>query len=171
MHEAPILISLGKITKPQGIKGAFRVHPHGGESENLESFERITLAPPQGEPVEVRVLSRRRKGNLIIFQVEGVDSIDKVEKYIGGEVLAPEADLAPLDEGEFYWYEVVGMEVVTDTGENLGKVTSLLATGANDVLEVRRGRQEILLPNIPDVILDIDRDNGRITVHLLPGLR
>jgi len=75
-----------------------------------------------------------------------------------------------LEEGDFYWYELVGMEVVADDGRALGRVESLLATGANDVLQVRDGDREILLPNIPDVVLSVDRETKRITVRLLPGL-
>lgn len=162
---------MGRITKTQGLKGAFRVYPHSRESANLHSLERIVLAPPNGEPFAVQVISSRSKGEIIILTVRGVDGVERAQELVGGEVLADPNDLEPLDEGEFYWYEVVGMEVVTDEGERLGTVQSIIPTGANDVLQVKKGKQEILLPNIPDVILDIDREDRRITVHLLPGLR
>jgi len=167
---APSLISLGKIVKTQGTRGAFRVFPHGGDSENLDSLERVTLAAPGGRQWETRVTECRRKGSLFIFTVEGVDSIEDAEKLVGGEVLADESDLAPLEDGEFYWYEIVGMEVVTDEGRRLGVVDAIMPTGANDVLQVLDGKREILLPHIPDVVLAIDREARRVTVHLLPGL-
>lgn len=170
MTLAPSLISLGKIVKPQGVRGALRVHPHGGDSENLENLERVTLVAPDGRRWETTITSCRRKGTLFILTVEGVDSIGEAEKLVGGELLAEEQDLVPLEEGEFYWYEIVGMDVVTDEGQKLGVVESIMPTGANDVLQVRDGKTEILLPNIPDVVLAIDRDARRVTVHLLPGL-
>ena len=170
MQEAPALISLGTITKPQGLKGAFRVYPHGGKSESLDALERVTLAPRNGAPFETTVRHIRRKGNVFIFEVEGVDSIEAVEPYVNGGLLAPEADLQPLQDDEFYWYQIAGMEVVTEQGRNLGTVRALLATGANDVIEVHDGHRELLLPNIPDVVLTIDHEARRITVRLLPGL-
>jgi 16S rRNA processing protein RimM len=165
-----LLISLGKIVKPQGLKGEFRVFPHGGQSENLAALERVTIAEPNGKQWETAIRSCRVKGSLYILSVLGVDVIEQAERLVGGEILAREEDLEPLAEGEFYWYEAVGMEVYADDGRLLGRVASLLATGANDVLQVQDGDREILLPNIPDVILHVDREQKRITVRLLPGL-
>lgn len=166
-----MLISLGKIVKPQGLKGEFRVLPYSGESTNLDQLSSIVIAAPDGRRLETAVRSRRRSGALYILAVRDVVSIEQAQALVGGEIFAAEEDLEPPADGEFYWYEVIGMEVVTDEGENLGKVEGIIPTGANDVLQVVSGACEILLPNIPDVILNIDRQAGRITVHLLPGLR
>ncbi len=165
-----MLISLGKIVKTQGLKGEFRVLPHGGESENLLNLERVTIAEPNGRQWETVVRASRAKGNLYVLAVMGIDVVEQAERLVGGEVLANDEDFEPLEEGDFYWYELVGMEVVADDGRALGRVESLLATGANDVLQVRDGDREILLPNIPDVVLSVDRETKRITVRLLPGL-
>jgi 16S rRNA processing protein RimM len=165
-----LLISLGKIVKTQGLKGEFRVLPHGGESENLLNLERVTIAEPNGRQWETVVRASRAKGNLYVLAVMGIDVVEQAERLVGGEVLANDEDFEPLEEGDFYWYELVGMEVVADDGRALGRVESLLATGANDVLQVRDGDREILLPNIPDVVLSVDRETKRITVRLLPGL-
>lgn len=165
------LISIGRVVKTQGLNGAFRVYPHSHESANLDTLEEVIIAPSAGESFPVRILTCRRKGVLYILTVGGVDSIDRAQELVGAEVLARPECLASLDEGEFYWYELVGMEVVADDGERLGRVASLIATGANDVLQVIDGDREILLPNIPEVILQVDRENRKLTVHLLPGLR
>jgi 16S rRNA processing protein RimM len=170
LTETARLVSLGRIVKVQGLKGEFRVMPHGGESANLERLERVTIAAPAGRRFETAVTAARAKGALVILAVEDVTSVEQAQRLVGGEVLARESDLEPLEGGEFYWYEAAGMEVVADDGRRLGRVESVLATGANDVLQVRDGAREILLPNIPDVILHVDRERRVITVHLLPGL-
>jgi len=164
------LVSLGKIVKPQGLKGEFRVYPHSMNSESLGRSIPIVIAPAAGDPISTRIVRSRQQGTIFIVKAEGIDSIAQVEQLLEAQVLTDEANLAPLEDDEFYWYEVIGMEVVTDTGDSLGKVESVIPTGANDVLQVRRGRREYLLPNIPDVVREIDRDAGRILVHLLPGL-
>ena len=78
--------------------------------------------------------------------------------------------LGRLEPDRFYWHEIVGLEVWTDTGENLGKVQQVLRTGSNDVYVVGTGAQEILIPAIEDVVKSIDVEAGKMTVHLIPGL-
>jgi 16S rRNA processing protein RimM len=76
-----------------------------------------------------------------------------------------------LPEGEFYYHELLGLSVLNETGESLGKVTEIIQTGANDVYVVTNAAgNEILLPAIAEVILDVDLDSKIIKVHLLPGL-
>ena len=76
----------------------------------------------------------------------------------------------PLEEGEYFLFQLVGLAVFSDEGQELGRLTQVLETGANNVFVVAGVDGEILLPDIDDVILDIDFANGRMTVHLLPGL-
>lgn len=163
-------VSLGKIVKTQGLRGEFRVFPHGGESENLATLEQVIVADPAGKQTTARVRSCRAKGSLYILQVEGVDTIEQAQRLIGGEILARPEDLEPLPADEFYWYELIGMEVVTEDGRRLGPVKSIVPTGANDVLQILDGERELLLPYIDDVVLDIDRAAKTITVRLLEGL-
>jgi 16S rRNA processing protein RimM len=165
-----LLVTLGKIVKTQGLKGAFRVLPHGGDSANLARLERVTVADPRGVRFEAAVRKCRPKGSLFILTLEGIETIDRAQELVGGEVFAREEDLEPLGDDEYYWYELVSMTVVTDDGQALGVVQSVIATGANDVFVVSDGAREVLLPNIPEVILDVDREKRVITVHLLPGL-
>jgi 16S rRNA processing protein RimM len=80
-------------------------------------------------------------------------------------------DRPALPEGEFYYHQLLGLEIVSDEGRNLGRITGILETGANDVYIVRSTNgHELLLPAIKPVILDIDLQLGKIIVHLLPGL-
>ncbi|NLH47683.1 MAG: 16S rRNA processing protein RimM [Myxococcales bacterium] len=165
-----MFVSLGKIIKTQGLRGEFRVFPHGGESANLATLDRVTVADPAGNRFAAQLRSCRQKGPVYILQVEGIDSIEQAERLVGGEILALQEDLEPLPEGEFYWYELVGMEVTTEEGRRLGRVESIIPTGANDVLQVTGGGREWLLPYIDDVVLNVDREAKKITVRLLAGL-
>ena len=75
-----------------------------------------------------------------------------------------------LPDGQYYLYQLIGVQVVTTTGEGLGTVTNILETGANDVFVVQNNQQEILLPDIPDVVRSIDLDKNEMTVQLIEGL-
>lgn len=78
--------------------------------------------------------------------------------------------LPPMEDGAYYHFELEGLEVVTESGDRLGRVDEVLETGANDVLSVRGARGEILIPVIDSVVQEIDREGGRIVITPLPGL-
>ncbi len=83
----------------------------------------------------------------------------------------PREDAIPLEEGEYYLFQLLGLDVYTDEGQYLGKLKDVIETGANNVFVVKgEGQKDILLPDTKEVVTDIDFDNGRLTVHLLPGL-
>ena len=164
------LVSLGRITKPQGLKGSFRVRALGIESENLTHLDRIFIKPSNGDLLECNVQSTQSRKGFFVVQVEQISHIDQVKSLVGGEVFALRSDMAELEEGDFYWFELVGLKVVTSDGRDLGEVRSIIPTGANDVLQVRLGDKEILIPYIDDVIASVDLEAGVITVDPLPGM-
>jgi 16S rRNA processing protein RimM len=82
----------------------------------------------------------------------------------------PKDEAIPLEEGEYYLYQLEGLAVYTDEGEHLGELVEVLETKANNVFIVHGSRGEVLLPDTEEVVLEIDFENGRMKVHLLPGL-
>jgi 16S rRNA processing protein RimM len=112
---------------------------------------------------------RPHKGVLLI-KLEGVDDRDAAEELRGMLVQVPLEEAVPLEEGEYYHFQLIGVDVETETGEWLGRVADVIATGAADVFVVRGPRGEVLLPAIEDVILELDTEEREMTVHLLPGM-
>ena len=98
------------------------------------------------------------------------DAFDAIEKYKGYSLKVAEEDLNDLDDGEFYYHEIIGLEVYE--GDNLiGTIKEILQPGANDVWVVKRkGKRDLLLPYIPPVVLNVDIPNKRVDVELLEGL-
>jgi 16S rRNA processing protein RimM len=88
----------------------------------------------------------------------------------GCELCVERDDLPPPPEGEFYWHDLEGLTVYTDDGACLGRVEEFFPTGSNEVLVVRQGAQETLLPFIKDVILAVDAAQGQLRVRVIPGL-
>ncbi|GAB4477597.1 MAG: ribosome maturation factor RimM [Anaerolineae bacterium] len=121
-------------------------------------------------PYQVERIRRHRTAGMLI-QFKGITSRDQAEELRSQMVHIRLQDAVPLEEGEYYLFQLHNLLVVTDTGEELGIFTGYLETGANDVYIVTtpEGR-EILLPAIPDVIKKVDIQAGVITVHLLDGL-
>ena len=96
--------------------------------------------------------------------------INAIEKYKGYSLKVAEEDLNDLDDGEFYYHEIIGLEVYE--GDNLiGTIKEILQPGANDVWVVKRkGKRDLLLPYIPPVVLNVDIPNKRVDVEILEGL-
>jgi len=140
--------------------------------ERLEEHEFVYLAYPE-TPDQVREFPlekvRPHKGILLI-KLEGCEDRNMAEEMRDMIVQIPLEEAVPLEEGEYYYFQVIGMEVVTEEGEPLGQVTAILETRANDVYVVQGPKGEVLLPASEEVVLDIDVEEGRLVVHLLPGL-
>jgi 16S rRNA processing protein RimM len=112
---------------------------------------------------------RPHKGVLLI-KLGGCDDRDAAEELRGMLVQIPFAEAVPLEEGEYYHFQLEGVDVETDAGEWLGQVAEVLEAGVHDVFLVRGPRGEILLPSVEDVILQLDLEARKMIVHVLPGM-
>jgi 16S rRNA processing protein RimM len=107
-----------------------------------------------------------------LLKLAGCDDRDAAERLRGAWLQIPETEALPLADDEYYLYELQGLQVLDEAGERLGELVDVIETKANNVFVVHDDAgQELLLPDIPQVIREIDFENGRMTVHLLPGLR
>jgi 16S rRNA processing protein RimM len=116
-----------------------------------------------------RLKSSRLHTGVLLISVEGCEDRDEADALRGELVSVPMADAVRLKAGEYYHHQIVGLKVVTDMGEDLGSVTEIIQTGANDVYVVKSQTGEVLLPAIKSVILKIDPP--LMMVHLMDGLR
>jgi 16S rRNA processing protein RimM len=152
------------------VRGELAVERYGDAEELLNPGSEL-IAELRGRPELVLTVETSRphkRGWLVFF--EGVNDRDAAEAIAGSTLLVGEDRLPPLEEGAYYHYQLEGLEVVTEEGASLGRVESVLETGANDVLSVRGPKGEVLLPVIDSVVREIDPEGGRIVVALIPGL-
>ncbi|HAY85114.1 MAG TPA: 16S rRNA processing protein RimM [Chloroflexi bacterium] len=120
-------------------------------------------------PVTIGSLRHHNRGLLVTL--EGYDSREAVASLRNYELFVRADDRPPLPEGEYYLHQIIGLNVVSDEGQNLGVVAEWIETGANGVYIVRDADgNEVLLPDIDEVVLKIDLENQQMTVHLLEGL-
>jgi 16S rRNA processing protein RimM len=112
----------------------------------------------------------RYAGGAPYLQFAGYDSPEKAKALNGWFLKLPEEETVPLPEGAYYWFELIGMEVVTEDGAVLGVLADIYETGSNDVYVVKRGGEELDLPATRDVIRLVDRKAKRMTVRLPEGL-
>jgi len=112
----------------------------------------------------------RPQGKMALLELAGVTDREAAEGLAGREVWVAKELLAALAEDEFYWHELVGLRVVTESGRNLGRVKALFATGGHDVLVVRGGGREYFIPARREFMLAVDQEAGLLTIAEVPGL-
>ncbi|MFD1204126.1 MULTISPECIES: ribosome maturation factor RimM [Sporosarcina] len=165
--------NVGKIVNTHGIRGEVRVISRTDFPEERYAVgNELTLFLPDGKkPIRLIVASHRKHKNFDLLTFEGHPNINDVEKYRDGILKVSEEQLGELEEGEFYYYEIIGCEVYTEAGELIGKVTEILETGSNDVWTVtpQTGKPHYI-PYIDDVVKAIDIENKKIVIDPLEGL-
>jgi 16S rRNA processing protein RimM len=166
------LLTVGKITGCYGIKGWVKVHSYTDPQENFLQYGGWVIRRRGGQEV-IEFDAGRRHGKGLVAHIRGVDDRSAAEGYQGLEVAVPMDRLPALEEGDFYWHQLEGLEVWCHTGDGevlLGTVDYLIETGANDVLVVKASEHSIdererLIPYLPgDVVTRVDLEAGRIEV-------
>lgn len=162
------MIVLGRIVAPFGVKGWLRVHPFGDDPEAWRAMPRWWLSDDAEAPAEhwqaLTLESVKRHGDGVVAKLEGVGDRNAAEALDGLFVGAPRDALPATADEEYYWADLVGLEVVNEQDGILGRVASLIETGAHDVLVVRDGERERLLPFVAQVVRKVDVPGGRIRV-------
>lgn len=165
--------AVGKITKPQGLRGEVRVLSNTDFPEQRFAIGNTLYLNLEGstERMPLTITSHRTHKQFELLKFEGYDNINEVESWRNGILSVPEEDLIPLDEGEFYYHEIIGCSVVTEEGAPVGDIAEIIETGANDVWVVKdNGKKDRLIPYIDEVVKEIDVENKRVTIHLMEGL-
>ena len=163
------LFRVGVIANTHGIKGEVKVFPTTGEPERFNYLKDVILDTGK-EKLPLEVSSVRFFKNLVIVKFKGINNINDIEKYKGCELYVTRENAIPLEEGEYYLADILDAKVVTEDGEDFGVLTDILETGANNVFVVDHQEKEVLLPDIPDCVKNVDVENGIITVHIMKGL-
>jgi 16S rRNA processing protein RimM len=160
-------IVVGRVSGVYGIRGWVKLYSHTRPAENLLDFEDVELRLGD-EWKPMRLAEGRVHGNGLIGRFDGVDDRDGAAALLGADVAVDREDLPEPGEDEYYWADLVGLEVVTTEGVSLGRVASLMETGANDVMIVE-GDRERLVPFTPGRhVQEVDLDGGRIVVDWDP---
>ncbi|HHT37251.1 MAG: ribosome maturation factor RimM [Candidatus Wallacebacter cryptica] len=170
-------ILIGEIVSAQGNKGEVRIVGHTDFPERFLSMDHVLLFRKAASEPAYRLEiehSRMHKG-FIILKLAGIDTIDQALALKGLEIKVDRSDVVPLPSGRNYIFELIGLKVVTTEGLELGEITDVLQTGANDVYVVKPNpgvtqNREILIPVIAEVVLEVDLDKQLVLVNLLDGL-
>ncbi len=173
-------IAIGKIVTTHGIKGEVRVFPLTDFIDRFYDTETVLVEHPSGRSQRMTLDTVRIHKKMAIIKFVEIPDTNAAQAWIHAILTVSRGELVPLPEGQYYIFDIIGLEVWTEEGELLGTVTDVLKPGANDVYVVRltpeaRERSseksgDLLLPVIDEVIKSTDLKAKKITVHLLDGL-
>ena len=165
------LFRVGVIANTHGVRGEVKVFPTTDAPERFKKLKKVILDAKR-EKITLEIQSTRFFKNLVILKFKGIDNINDIEKYKGCDLYVERDNATPLNEGEYYIADLIDMDVIDEDGNELGVLYDVMQTGANDVfvVKLKDTGKELLLPNIPFCVLNVDLDVRKITVHVLDGL-
>ena len=164
------LLQVGVITSTHGVRGEVKVFPTTDDPNRFKSLKHVLLDTGR-EKKSLEVQGDKFFKQIVILKFKGIDNINDIEIYTKCDLLVTRDNAVKCEPGEYFICDLIGLTVVTDEGNTLGKLTDIIETGANNVYEVTApGGRVYYLPVIDECILAHDLDNKTVTVHVLKGL-
>jgi 16S rRNA processing protein RimM len=169
-------VEVGRVVDAWGVKGEFKVQPFCADAQALEACRQWFVQPPTGAaarsaasawPVCLQLAAVRRQGDLLVARAHGIADRSAAEALRGVRLFVPRSAFPRTGEDEYYWVDLLGLDVVNRQGEALGTVVGLIDTGAHSVLRIQPARpdvDEILIPFVGAYINAVELAQRRITV-------
>lgn len=165
------LIAIGKLSATHGIRGELKFFPYSDSAASFKKGLSVSICLKNGLKLTETIQNIRTAAKCYIIKFSSSDSIEDAEKFAGGEISLYRSQLPETEEDEYYWCDLIGLDVFTYAGLYLGKVTDIMATGSNDNYVVTdEENREYLIPAIADVIQQIDIKAQKIIITPLQGL-
>ena len=164
------LLKVGVITTTHGVRGEVKVYPTTDEPERFLDLEYVLLDTGK-ELRRLDIKNVRFFKNLVILKFDGIDNINDVEKYRQCKLFVDREHAVALEEDEYFMTDLIGLRVEKEDGTELGTLTEIIPTGANDVYVVTgQEKKEWLFPAIKECIMKIDIPTGRMVVRMMKGM-
>ena len=163
------LVAIARIARPRGVRGELVAEVLTDFPERFDGLKNATAVLPNGSRRELKIENAWFQNDRIVMKFEGVDSIEAADELREADICVPESDAVPLDEGEFFDWQLEGCIAVTVGGDTLGTVKELMRTGGTEVLVIE-GEREYLVPFAESICTEVDIENKRIVIDPPEGL-
>jgi len=164
------IFEVGVITQTHGLKGEVKVFPTTDDPKRFEELGSVLLDTGR-EMLPMEIKSVRYQKNMVLLTFKGYEDINLIEKYKKCSLCVTRENAAPLDEGQYYIADLIGLEARLEDGSVLGKVKDVLTSAANDVYIIEMAnRKEVLVPAIRQCVKEVQVAQGYLVVHLLDGM-
>ncbi|MGD8620428.1 MAG: ribosome maturation factor RimM [Anaerolineales bacterium] len=167
-RQPPEHLVVGRVVRPHGVRGSLVVEPVSRVIDSLQPGSVVFLGESEHAYIIENIRPHRKR---FLMTLDGIEDRNEADLYRDLEVRLSYEESEPLDDHEYYYWQILGLKVQKEDGQLLGKVVDIIETGANDVYIVHSDSgEELLLPAIADVILTVDLEASKLIVRLLPGL-
>ena len=165
------LLQVGAITSTHGVRGEVKVFPTTDDVKRFSKLKEVELETKEGT-VTLHIQGVKYFKQFAIIKFKEYQSLNEVEGIKGSRLFVTRENAVKLQRNEFFIADLIGLKGVSDEDEDLGELTDVIQTGANDVyVFTKMGESDLLVPKIPDCVKEIDLEKGTVLIHLLPGLR
>ncbi|MBI3301998.1 MAG: 16S rRNA processing protein RimM [Deltaproteobacteria bacterium] len=161
---------MGRLVNTHGVRGELRLLPYAFPCPTLQKSLAVSLQGKTGPAHWYTLESVRPHAPFVLVRLQGVNSLEQAQALHGAVVSVEEDRLPPLREGEFYYYQAIGLHVFTTAGEPIGTIAQVFFSGGHDIWVVRQGKKEYLLPVTEEVVRTIDIPGGRAIIEPIEGL-
>ncbi len=169
-NETEALLDVGVVVGTHGLRGDIKVRFRSGDPELLQNIAQVHLALPRGDLLKLRIIRQAAHKNQILLRFAEYESINLVEPLVGGQLLLRQDQLPDLEDDEYYWSQLDGLQVVDVTRGELGSLVDLFSSSAHDIYVVRGEFGEVLIPAVKQFVQDIDLERRIMRVDLPDGL-
>lgn len=165
------LLKVGIIANTHGLRGEVKVFPTTDDPKRFLDLEEILLDTGT-EKKKMEIERVRFAKNMVILKFKGFDHINDIERYRKKELFVTRDQAVPLGENEYFIADLIGLHAVSDEGEELGELSDVIQSAANDIYVIKKkDMADLLVPAIKDCIKQVDLEAGIVEIHLLKGLR
>jgi len=165
------IIPFGRVLKAHGLSGEVKIFPFSREFHNLSRLKRVFIQKKQDErPSEFKIIRRGFYKGSAVVKLQGIDSMDAAEGLRGCLVMVDTSDLLEPEENEYYWFQLIGLEVYTTNEIYMGRVESLMDRVSQSLLVVKKGKKEFLIPMVDSIVKEINLKDSRIVISPIKGL-
>ncbi len=161
----PDYLVIGRVTGAWGTKGELKVQVLTDFAQRFSPGADVFI---QGQRFAIE--GSHQQGKSWVIKLSSIDDVEAAAALRGRELEVPRESGFRLPPGQYYWFQIVGLQVYTTQGEHVGEVVQVLPNPANDCYLVRGQRGEVLVPAVEDVVISIDLDNGKLVIEPIPGL-
>jgi 16S rRNA processing protein RimM len=163
-------LEIGQIVNTFGIKGFVKIYPYVDDIYRFDDLKKVyVISKKINKQLEIEEVKYQK--NMVLIKFKGIETVEQAQSLRNSLIEISREDAIPLEEGQYFIVDLLGLDVYLDTGEKLGVLEDIYNTGSKDIYVVKNelGKQ-FLLPYIDEVIKNIDLENGKITVHIIEGL-
>jgi 16S rRNA processing protein RimM len=161
---------IGRIVGVHGLKGILKVHSYAESPDVFCAGSLIFLKKEDDRSLSYSITMAKPHKRTVLLSLDGVSTVDMAKELVGAGLFLERTQLPELEEGTYYWHDIVGLSVFAIDEEYLGQVDSIIPTGSNDVLVVKNSDREILIPALESVVLEIDFKSKMMRIDLPEGL-